>query len=179
MTKKKIRSIILLKLNKQKEEKRDTKSKLIKQKLFRAQAFKKAKVVMFYISFDGEVNTQDMIKEAQKLGKIIAVPVCGKNRRIKPCRLDQHNRLKNGLYGICEPVARRSINLQDIDLVVVPGLAFDKQGNRLGRGKGYYDCFLRQLPKETVSIGLAFDFQILPLVPATDTDVSVRRVIFA
>ena len=179
MTKKQIRSKILLRLKIQKEEERNRKNKLIKEKLFRTLIFKKAKKVMFYISFDGEVNTKEMIKEAQNLGKIVAVPVCKKNRIMRPCILSEKTRLVKGPYGIYEPTIKRFINLEDLDLVIVPGVAFDRQGNRLGRGKGYYDRFLKKLPKKTTSIGLAFDFQILPFIPATTPDVSVNKVIFA
>ena len=177
LTKGQIRSKILSKLKTQKEEGRSRKSKLIKDKLFRSQVFKKAKRIMFYISFGGEVDTTDMIKEAQNLGKIISVPVCKKNRGIKPCRLSETTELENGLYGICEPVLKRFVSLGNLDLVVVPGVAFDKKGNRLGHGKGYYDSFLRKLSDRTTSVGLAFNFQILPSIPTTKRDVKVHRVI--
>ena len=95
-----------------------------------------------------------------------------------PCVLGRKTKLKKGLYGIYQPAIERLINLKDLDLVIVPGVAFDKRGNRLGRGKGYYDCLLNKVPKAP-SIGLAFDFQILPTLPATTKDVSVNRAIFA
>jgi len=178
LTKKQIRSKILSRLKTQKEEGRNRKSKLIKKKLFITPVFKKARIVMFYISFDGEVNTQGMIKEAYRLGKIVAVPVCKGNRiTIRPCVLRNKAKLKRGPYGICEPAVKKYIKLEDLDLVIVPGVAFDKKGNRLGRGKGCYDYFLKRLRPDTVSIGLAFDFQILPYLPATTQDVSVDRVI--
>ena len=178
LTKKQIRSKILLRLKTQKEEDRDRKSKTIKEKLFRTSVFKKAKIVMFYMSFDGEVNTEAMIKKAQRLGKIVAVPVCKGNRiTIRPCILRKRAKLKNGPYGICEPAVKEYIKLEDLDLVIVPGVAFDKKGNRLGRGRGCYDYFLKRVTSDTASIGLAFDFQILPSLPATTTDVSVGRVI--
>ncbi len=181
LTKKQIRSKILLKLKTQKEEDRDRKSKIIKNKLFRASVFKKAKMVMFYMSFDGEVNTQDMIREAHRLGKIVAVPVCKGNRvTLRPCILRDKGKLKEGpYYGICEPAVKEYIKLERLDLVIVPGVAFDKKGNRLGRGRGCYDYFLKRLRPDTASIGLAFDFQILPSLPTTTTDVSVDSVIFA
>ena len=141
--------------------------------------FRKAKNVMFYISFDGEVDTEKMIKHARRLGKIITVPVCSKSRRIIPCLLNDNVKLVRGLYGTRVPAVKRALGRRAIDLVIVPGVAFDRRGNRLGRGKGYYDRFLRKLPDNTTSIGLAFDFQILPKVPATRRDVSVKRVIFA
>ena len=135
---------------------------------------------MFYIALDGEVNTEEMILEARRLNKIIAVPVCEKNRiAIRPCKLDHDASLKKGPYGVCEPAVKKSISLKNIDLVIVPGVAFNKKGNCLGRGKGSYDRFLKNLPKDTPSIGLAFGFQIIPSVPSHKHDVSVSKLIFA
>ena len=179
LAKQQIRNKILLKLKIQKEEERNRKSRIIEKKLFRSSCFKKAKIVMFYISFRGEVNTRDMIKKAKKSGKIVTVPVCEKNRIIKACLLGGRERLVKGPYGILEPVTKQCVNLGYLDLVIVPGLAFNKQGKRLGRGKGYYDRFLKKLPKRTATIGLAYDFQILPRIPTTSTDVNVGKIIFS
>jgi 5-formyltetrahydrofolate cyclo-ligase len=179
LTKSQLRNKILFKLRNQKEEDRNQKSRIIKDRLFRTFEFKKAKTVMFYIAFDGEVDTQEMIEKARILGKKIAVPVCRRNRQIMPCILKDKAKLVRGLYGILEPANKKSVGLGSIDLVIVPGVAFDKRGMRLGRGKGYYDRFLKKLPDRTSSIGLAFDFQILPSTPATPVDVSVDKVIFA
>lgn len=180
LTKKRIRSKILLKLQKQKEESRKRKSRIIKEKLFRTHIFHKAKMILFYIAFDGEVNTEEMIKETIKLGKIVTVPVCNKDKiHLRPCILDDKAGLKMGPYGVAEPVSKKRVRLKDLDLVVVPGLAFDKKGNRLGRGKGFYDRFLNRLPKRAISIGLAFNFQILPSIPTATHDVSVSKVLFA
>lgn len=134
---------------------------------------------MFYIAFNGEVDTKTMIQEAQASGKVVTVPFCRKNRIIRPCIYDKTAKLKRGLYGVYEPTVKKCIRVNNLDLVVVPGVAFDKKGNRLGRGKGCYDSFLKKVPQKTASIGLAFDFQILPSIPATKTDVSVNRVLFA
>jgi len=179
LTKKQIRSKILLKLKTQKEEERERRSGIIKEKLFKSAVFKKAKVVMFYISFNGEVNTREMIRQANNLGKIVTVPVCAEAEIIRPGRLSNNDALAAGPYGIREPLIKRFIDSRNLSLVIVPGVAFDKKGNRLGRGKGYYDRFLAKLPKKAQTIGLAFDFQILPCLPIAKTDVSVKRVIFA
>ena len=180
LTKAQIRSKILLKLKTQKEEDRSRKSKLIGNKLLRNKVFRKAKIVMFYIAFGGEVNTEEMIKEAKKIGKLICVPICRKDKEtMQPAMLVDHAKLKKGPYGIWEPVAETLVKLKDLDLIVVPGLAFDKKGNRLGRGKGYYDRFLSNLSDKTPTIGLAFDFQILPRVPTTACDISVKKIIFS
>jgi 5-formyltetrahydrofolate cyclo-ligase len=132
---------------------------------------------MFYLSFGGEVYTDNMIREAFNLGKKVVVPVCKENRIIKACVLSYHARLQKGPYGILEPVDKESVRPQDLDLVIVPGVAFDKKGRRLGRGKGYYDRFLKRLPDKIPTVGLGFDFQILPSVPATTNDINVKRVI--
>lgn len=180
LTKKSLRSKILLKFKNHKEEDREKKSSLIKEKLFKTKVFKNAKIVMFFISFGGEVNTKDMINEAIKLGKKIAVPVCGKNRLIKPCMLSKKISLIPGFYGIPEPAIKRFVNLKNLDLVIVPGLAFDRKGHRLGRGKGYYDTLLGEIASyKAVSIGLAFDFQILPSIPLTPQDKKVDKIIFS
>jgi len=177
LTKEEIRSKILLRLKRQKEDDRDRKSKVIKDKLFRNPVFKKAKIVMFYISMSGEVDTRGMIKEAQKSGKIVTLPVCKKNRIIKACLLGGRHEFERGPYGIMEPAIKQSVNLSYLDLVIVPGLAFTQKGARLGRGKGYYDRFLTKLLRKTPKIGLAFDFQILTHLPTTKTDVDVDRVL--
>ncbi|MCK9603277.1 MAG: 5-formyltetrahydrofolate cyclo-ligase [Candidatus Omnitrophica bacterium] len=179
LTKRQNRSKIIPKLKTQKERERKLKSRLIREKLFKTLVFRRAKVIMFYIAFNGEVDTKEMIKEAQKLGKIIVVPVCRKDRVIRACFLGDQTKLARGPYGISEPAVKESIDLRYLDLVITPGVAFDKQGNRLGRGKGYYDRFLKKLHRKTTSIGLAFDFQILPSVPTAMHDVAVDRVIFA
>jgi 5-formyltetrahydrofolate cyclo-ligase len=181
LTKKQIRSKILLRLKSQKEDDRDRKSKRILKKLFRASIFKKAKTVMFYIAFDGEVKTEEMIVKAKEFGKIVTVPVCKENRiSISPCILDESGGpFKKGPYGVCEPAVKNHISPNDLDLVIVPGVAFDQKGNRLGRGRGCYDRFLARLPSGIPSIGLAFDFQILPDIPSKVHDVSVKKVIFA
>lgn len=179
LTKQQIRSKILLKLKTQREETRSRKSKIIKEKLFRTKVFKKAKTVMIFISFGGEVETQEMIREIRKSGKIVSVPVCEKGRIMRPSVLTEKAKLVRGLYEIYEPEIKKFVNLENLDLIIVPGIAFDKKGNRLGRGKGYYDCFLHQVPPETVSIGLAYDFQILPSIPTTNEDKKVDKVIFA
>jgi len=180
LTKQDLRSKILSILKSQKKEDRQQKSRLIKDKLLRQREFKKAKKVMFYIALDGEVDTQEMIAEAKRLGKIIAVPVCVKNRAsLRPAILDNHAHLRKGPYGVSEPVISRFLEPDDLDLVITPGVAFDKNGNRLGRGKGYYDRFLKRLPKDTPSIGLAYDLQVLRVVPVTSRDVSVKKILFA
>ena len=159
------------------------KSAIIKSKLFNIEEFKKAKVVMFYVSLKDEVDTFIMIDEALKAGKRIAVPVILKEEK-RLIAGEIHNRLEDlesQHFGIYQPRQDRvkEIPLDDIDLVVVPGVAFDRKNIRLGRGHGYYDRFLSGLPKKTKTIGLAFDFQVLEDLPQDPHDVPVSKIITA
>ena len=180
LTKRTLRSKIKNRLKKQKEEERQKKSSIIKRKLFRLPEFKNAKRIMFYMSDAKEVDTREMIVETMKKGKIVSVPVCDINRRkIIPCKLTAKDKFQTGPYGIKEPCIKRALTMKDIDLVIVPGIAFDVTGNRLGRGGGYYDSFLGGFNRRVFSVGLAFKFQILPSIPTTNLDIAVDKVLFA
>lgn len=183
VTKEAIRKGILAKQAKLSNHERKRKSSQISAKLFLRPEFKKAKAVMFYVSKDDEVDTSGMIKAALKMGKEVLVPVTlRRERRLIPSRLiDYDTELAPGPYGILQPKAEfiRRVLPDQIDLVIVPGLAFDKSGNRLGRGAGYYDRFLAGVPKKIPRIGLAFDFQVLPVLPKSYYDLPVDKVLSA
>lgn len=179
-----LRKLMLEKLNNQKEERRGEKSIKIKERLFRLGVFKKAKTVMMYLALSSEVQTYQMIEGALRLGKRVALPVCGpKAKKITPCLIKglEAKYLKEGPYGIKEPVSKKAVNSREIDLCVVPGLAFDLSGNRLGRGMGYYDRFLGTLAAGTPKIGLAFKFQVLKSLSSycLPHDLRVDKLIFA
>ncbi len=181
--KKKVRERILTLLRSQNEEERFVKSSLILDKLFRNPEFRRARTILFYASFDGEVDTFEMMKHAQKLGKRIGLPyVVRDTREIIPVLVESiENDLALGPYGVRQPrrldPAKR-LAIKEIDLVIVPGVAFDRHNNRLGRGEGYYDHFLKGLPSDTSAIGLAFDFQIVnTLSPQEEHDMPVSCVL--
>ena len=157
------------------------KSAIIKGKLFNLEEYKKARVVMFYVSLKDEVDTLTMIDEALKAGKRVAVPVILKEEK-RLIAGEIHNRLEDlesQHFGIYQPRQDRvkEVPLDDIDLVVVPGVAFDRKNIRLGRGHGYYDRFLSGLPKRTRTIGLAFDFQVLENLPQDPHDIPVSKIV--
>jgi 5-formyltetrahydrofolate cyclo-ligase len=159
------------------------KSAIIKGRLFDEEDFKKAKLVMFYVSLKDEVNTLSMIDEAVKMGKRVCVPVILKEEmRLMAGEIkDRAKDLERQHFGIYQPKAGhvREVPLDNIDLVVVPGVAFDKNNVRLGRGHGYYDRFLCGLPKKTKTIGLAFDFQVVERLPKDSHDIPVSKTITA
>ena len=159
------------------------KSDIIKERLFNEEAFKQANVVMFYVSLRDEVNTLSMIDEAIKTGKTVCVPVVilAEKRLIAGGIKDREADLEKQHFGIYQPKQGKVVEvpLEDIDLVVVPGVAFDKNNVRLGRGHGYYDRFLSSLPKRTKAIGLAFDFQVVDHLPQDSHDIPVWKTITA
>lgn len=181
--KERIRKRILTKLRNQKREDGLKKSLMILKKLFALPEFQKAKTVLFYASFDGEVDTLEMMERTLKSGKKIALPsIYTKDKSITPVYV--HNLKEDlvlGPYGIHESRLKEQhpASLDDIDLAVVPGVAFDKDGFRLGRGAGYYDRFLVRLSHEVPAIGLAFDFQIVSRLPRHGHDVPMARVLSA
>ncbi|HAJ57646.1 MAG TPA: 5-formyltetrahydrofolate cyclo-ligase [Candidatus Omnitrophica bacterium] len=182
--KKKIRKEVLGKLRDHKEEDRVKKSSKIAKKLFLLKEFLKAKTVLFYLSFDGEVDTLRMIRDTIKQGKRVAVPAIlkGKNEIFASLLKNFDAELKIGPYGVLHPKEEyiRPISPETIDLVIVPGLAFDEAGNRLGRGMGYYDRFLSRLPEDTPTVGLAFDFQVIDDFPPLEPhDLAVSKILFA
>ena len=183
MPKSRIRKEIKEKLNKQQNTQRLSKSQLIKEKLFNLAEFKKAETIMFYIATPEEVETRFMINQAQKIGKKIVVPtiLMREKRMIASLIKDLKFETSTGPYGIEQPKREclREVPPEEIDLVIVPAVAFDKQGHRLGRGGGYYDKFLAGLPADIPHIGLAFDFQVLNKLPFFSHDVSVTKVISA
>ena len=165
------------KLNNQALEEALVKSRSIKGKLFRLSEFKLAKLVMFYASMEDEVNTKDMIEEALEMGKVVVLPR-SVGKEIVPKEIKKYADLEKASFGIYEPREKlRNVNPKEIDLVVVPGVAFDEKKTRLGRGKGYYDRFLSKLPVDKVTVGLAFDFQIVRNLPKDSHDISVSIVL--
>jgi 5-formyltetrahydrofolate cyclo-ligase len=178
-----LRKIMKNKLAHQIQIERRNNSTLIQRKLFVQKEFLTSKCIMLYVSRGtAEVETGPIIKKALLMGKKIVLPVTlVRERRIKPvCLRNLKQGFKKGPYGIFEPKASESekpISLKDIDLVIVPGLAFDRENNRLGHGKGYYDNFLRSLSMKTPKIGLGFRFQLLEKIPTTRRDIPLTKVI--
>ena len=180
-TKQDFRERILTLLRNQKEEERLIKSLSIKDKLFANDDFQNAKTVLFYASFDGEVNTFNMIKEAREYGKRVALSRVNANSKdIIPILWNEAEDLETDPFGIQQPSDKKINRLEfdDLDVIIVPGVAFDKDNHRLGRGAGYYDRFLSRVSSNVPSIGLAFDFQCVDSIPQlSDHDIPVSCVV--
>jgi len=151
------------------------KSRQIKKALFETQEFKKAGTILFYASMKGEVQTKEMIHGALRMGKQVAVPKIRGNE-LRLYSISGWGELKKSRRGIPEPMNAPSMQLKKIGLIILPGLAFDRFGNRLGRGKGYYDRLLSKAEKPP-RIGLAFAFQALSKIPHNSKDQKVHKIL--
>jgi len=138
------------------------------------QFFKDAQNVMLYWSMDDEVATHNFVNKWCKDKNIFLPCVSGDELEIR--RFSSMKDMVEGeSYKILEPTGEVFTDLQKLDLIIVPGVAFDKVGNRMGRGKGYYDKLLKSVicPK----IGVCFDFQLVEKVPTEEFDVPMTEVI--
>lgn len=174
-----IRNEMLDRLKKQSSNDRRKKSLLINEKLQAHSIFQRSKVVMFYLSTEFEVDTTFLFRRAVAC-KTVLVPYVESNKAmIVPVAVKKEDDLVKGSYGIMEPKPElvKPFDLNKIELVLVPGLAFDKSKQRLGRGKGYYDRFFKTLPPKVKRFGLSFDFQLLDSIPTTSLDERVDEVI--
>lgn len=181
LSKRKLRKEISHKLKSQTKNENFKKSDSIKEKLFELMEFKKARCVVAYVSMPDEVDTHQIIDESIRMKKRVGIPVVvkGKEDLIISQITNRIRQLEVGPYGVHQPKRDeiRPIPYKEMDLVLVPGVSFDKDGNRLGRGKGYYDRFLKKLPKHALIIGLCFDFQIAGSVPTLPHDIPVRMLL--
>ena len=180
-TKKSLRQEIRTRLAGLSLEQRQKSSLLIQEKLFRLDAMKRARVVCFYIGMSTEVDTAPMVEKAMTLGKKVLVPrVYLENKELKLFEInDIRTDLVSGALGSREPdpAKAKPVEIKDVDCVIVPGLAFDEQKHRLGRGAGYYDRFLAKLPPRAFKVGLAFSFQVFPEIPHEAHDQILDEVI--
>lgn len=182
--KKNIRKLITEKKNRLSDDYIVTSSKKITKTLMETPAFRNANVVMCYLSFGKEVDTGQIIDECFKKGKKVLVPIIlrkadGTNYMEASLIEDPALDLAPGTMGISEPKAS-NLRICDpglIDLIIIPGLAFDKCGNRLGYGAGYYDFFLERIREDCSQFALTFSFQLMDHIPTQIHDKQIENII--
>ena len=137
--------------------------------------------IMFYVATRSEVQTEEMIKMSIKMGKNVFVPIIlPECINLAPSKIvDFDIELEKGNKGILEPKKEyhRIFTPENIDLIVVPGIAFDLKGNRIGRGFGYYDNFLRKVCSFAKIVALAFEMQTVKKIPNDKNDIPVHKII--
>ena len=142
--------------------------------------FKAAQIIMLFLSMQQEVETATLAVKAWQEGKSIAAPrVDWQGRRMEPVEIKSLDvGLKETQFGVREPIAGTQVALGMIDIVVIPGLAFDRRGYRVGRGRGFYDRFLSQQDFKGLRIGLCFHEQLLgEAIPTEEHDIPMDVVI--
>ena len=176
-----IRKEILEKRKSQDPKSRAAQSRSIMRTLLSRKEFLKADKILIYLSKEGEVGTNDLLGRAFELGKRVCVPVV--DRESDELCISElpgpDTSFRLGAFGVREP-AEEDLNFMSpdqIDLVIAPGLAFDRRGGRIGYGKGYYDRLLNRLGSQVPRIALAFDFQVLDAVPQDENDIRVDAII--
>ena len=159
---------------------RDAYSHLIRKKVLEYLDSISAKFVHTYIGFHSEVSTTDLLSDLLERKIKIAVPVIqgeSSTQFLTHSLLQANEKLLPGKFGVLEPADVREIPLEGLDAVIIPIVAFDGFGMRLGYGKGYYDRFLATLPKQIPRIGLAFSIQEVEKIPILPHDELINFVI--
>ena len=148
-----------------------SKSKVIETKLLDLDIYKKSKVIAIYNSMKDEVNTTYLINESLK-NKIVLLPKVIDNKMIF-IKIDNDTKYSKSSFKVLEPIGKEYTD--KIDLIIVPGVSFDKNLNRLGYGKGYYDKYLAN--SNLYKIGICFDEQIVNNLPIEEFDIKMNLVI--
>ena len=177
MDKKQLRVEIRAKKRAMSVEEIEKKSRLLGEKFLASAAYRNARTIYGYLPYNQEVRTVPMLEQALRDGKRVAVPkVYGEE--MKFIYMDDLSRVEKGYAGIPEPIADGPVAEDRTALVLMPGLAFDPQGRRIGYGGGFYDKFLAREP-EHPTLALCYDFQMLPHLETEEFDKSVDYVIWA
>ena len=159
------------------------KDTIIREKFLNSDYYKKAKNIFIYISYGSEIDTKEIINYALNEGKTIFVPRTEfETKLMDAVKISSLNNMTEDRYGILEPAKEETyIQPDQLDLIVVPGVAFDKEGGRTGYGAGYYDRYFKKISKEKAGkikkVALAYDFQVIDNVPMDEQDVRIDYII--
>lgn len=179
MCKNNLRTLCLKKRDELDPHYRELWDDLIYQKFIKSTHYATSKVIFIFSSFRSEVDTHRIIIKAVQDGKVVGVPrVISKTEGMKVYRISCIEDLEPGYYGVLEPRhCCQEIQKEEIDLIVMPGAAFDTNGGRIGYGGGFYDKYLVGVPDRTIKLALAYSSQILDHVPMDENDMRVDLLI--
>lgn len=176
MDKEKIRDRIKAQRKQLSKQEIEDKSAKITLALFSCDALKNANTVMVYLANFNEVRTDKITQRLFQKGKRVVAPITDEeNISLTPYLFTNEKELTKGAYGIKEPKRDFRVEKSEIDAVIVPGIAFDENGNRMGFGKGYYDRFLEDFCG--IKIGICYDFQIIDAIPTNEHDIAMDYII--
>ncbi len=173
MTKTYIRNLIKGKKKALSETEKREASMRVFNKLEECDIFKESKKILIYHSLPDELSTSDFIDKWHERKQLFLPRVNGDNLDILPF---EKGKLQSGAFNIEEPTGNDIADISNIDLIIVPAVAYDRKGNRVGRGKGYYDRLLNSC-RNTTKIGVGYDFQLVDEIEAETHDIPVDIVI--
>lgn len=169
--------------NRRNQEHKDELSRAICDKFVSLPEYAAARTVMFYVDVRTEVRTRDYLATALSHGKKIVVPWCQESGELELFWLKSMDDLAIGMYKILEPkpelrlLSDRQVPVTNLDLIMVPGVAFTREGARMGHGKGYYDKLLEHARPDAPLVALAFECQLFPEIPTQEHDVFMDKII--
>lgn len=152
-------------------------SNLIIKQLIEQEYYKNAKVIALYSNILSEVETNELFDNCIKNRKTVAYPKVMNDNIMNFYQVTSLKELQNGSYGIKEPInnPKKLVSKKDIDLMIIPGICFDKKKNRIGYGKGYYDTYLKDT--KCIKVALAFTKQICEEINADPNDIKMDYII--
>ena len=157
---------------------RAAKSQAIRKRFGELEEVRAAQTVLGFMPMPDEVDTRPILEDLLAAGKRVFLPRSSKEDRcIIPIRLRSLDALREGMYGILEPDSEETCSPSELDVIMVPARGFDQQGNRLGRGAGYYDRFMAQSGFRALRCGVAFACQVLPEIPCAPHDLPVQLLV--
>lgn len=168
--------------NRRSQTEKDSVSKKIVNRFIELPEYQAAHTIMFYVDVRDEVRTRQALPAAVASGKRIIVPYCV-NGELELFWLENMEELELGMYRILEPkhelrsVESKRLQPTDLDLVMVPGVAFDRTGGRTGHGKGYYDKLLQHARLDAPLIALAFECQMFESIPVESHDIYMDKIV--
>jgi 5-formyltetrahydrofolate cyclo-ligase len=168
--------------NRRNQPDKDAVSAQILQRFVELPEYAAAGTVMYYVDVRDEVRTRHGLPAALESGKRIVIPFCV-DGELELFHLEAMDELSVGMYKILEPraelrdVAAKRLQPQELDLIMVPGVAFDRQGGRTGHGKGYYDKLLQHARRDCPVVALAFECQMFPEIPVQEHDIYMDKVL--
>ncbi len=158
---------------------RRSKDERIRMKILRLREFIDSKGVMLFASFRSEVNTMRLMEDILFFKKRLFLPKVDPAKKVlKVYEVTSLDSLKPGHMGIPEPsIICRVADIHDIDLIIAPGVVFDRRGGRIGYGRGYYDKLLRGFKNRILIIGIAYDEQVIDVVPMEEHDIYMDIIV--
>jgi 5-formyltetrahydrofolate cyclo-ligase len=158
------------------EDERARRSSLIEDRLFALPEMIQARTLLIFYSFGTEVATRSITERVRADGKRVLLPYLD-GSVMEAAEVERDDELVQAWYGAREPARRTPVDPAEIDLVVAPGLAFDRTGGRLGYGGGHYDRYLGRIGRKAIRVGIGFAVQVVDAVPRTTSDERVHLVI--